>query len=213
MLSTISSTPSIDRDLKIFFLAAAGVLVFMVVFINQCKVYDLATAAFVALGLGLMARGKLLHYLAMFAVANFNRETMFLLTMVFIVYFFWRLELKRYLMAIGCQLVIFCLARALLMIRFAANPGTVMLVRPVENLQLFLASPIGSLVHWLGFGLVLWLCLRRWKITPRLLQVAFAVMMPVLLILYLVIGWAFEIRVFAEVYPVVWVICNRTVTS
>lgn len=213
MLSTISSTPSIDRDLKIFILATAGVLTFMVVFLNQCKVYDLATAAFISLGLGLMARGKLLHYLLMFVVANFNRETMFLLTMVFIVYFFWRLEWKRYLLAISCQLVSFGLVRALLMIRFADNPGAVMLVRPVENLQMFLTSPLFSLVHWAGFALVVWICLRRWMSTPRLLQMTFVVMMPALLIMYLVIGWAFEVRIFAEVYPVVWVMCNRTVTS
>ena len=76
MLCSTSSIPSSgDRDLKLFALAAAGVLVFMTLFFYKCKVYDLATAAFVSLALGLMARGKLLQYLGMFALANFNRET------------------------------------------------------------------------------------------------------------------------------------------
>lgn len=192
-------------DLQIFILAAAGVIVFLVVFFYCAHSYDLATGTFFAFALGLLARGKLVQYLAVFAMANLNRETTFLLILVFAVYFFFRLPWQKYAALIVAQLVLFLGARIWIMTMFASHPGDSVFIQPIENLQRFLEYPLASTVHWLLFALVLWLCARRWRSAPRFLQVALLVMLPVQLILYLVIGWAFEIRVFAEVFPVVWV--------
>lgn len=207
-LST-SFDPSDDPDLQIFVLAAAGVLVFMAVFIYFCHPYDLSTGMFYSLALGLLARGKLLQYLGVFALANLNRETTFLLIGVFAVFFLFRLPWRRYLLWILLQVLVFGLARAWLMSLYAGNPGTPVWIRPIENLELFARHPILSLVQWGGFALVFWLLRRRWRTTPRILQVTLAVMLPVQLVLYLVMGLAFEIRVFAEIFPAVWVMLTK----
>lgn len=185
----------------------------MVVFFNDCKIYDLATAAFFAWCLGFLARGQLGAYLGTFALANINRETTIFLVIVFLIYSLGRLDWRRYLVLGALQLGLFMATRLSIMSLFADRQGDAFLIRPLENLQLFLQSPMWSLAHWALIALVLWLCLRRWRSSHRLLQVAFLVMAPALLILYLVAGWAFEVRVFAEVFPVVWVmLCNPPVT-
>lgn len=205
MESSISSDRSDDG---IFLSAAVGVTVFMALFLLECKVYDLATGAFFAFGLGLMARGKLSEFFALFAFAAVNRETVFLLIGVFAVYFLVRYGMSCFKwvgLSVLYQAFIFLVVRVCLMIIFEGNAGVEMLVRPWANLGDFMAYPLRSLVHWGGFAVVIWMCMRRWNVQPLMLRCGFAVLMPALMLMYLVLGWAFEVRVFAEVFPVVWV--------
>jgi hypothetical protein len=200
----ISSLRS-DPDLYEFMIAVVAVIAFMFVFFLECKVYDLSTAAFFSWALGLLARGRIVQYLAVFAAANINRETSLLLAVVFAVYEFRRMSWSRYLLLMLLQLMAAGAIRYVLMAIYAGNPGMAMLVRPLENLHDFLFYPGRSVLHWAVIGVVTWLCLRRWTDQPRILQVAFLVLAPTLMVLYLMLGWAFELRVFAEIYPVVWV--------
>ena len=193
-----------ESELRRFVLAALGVLVFMILFFLEGKPYDLSTAMFFAFGLASIVRGKWSSYFALFAFASVNRETSFLLAMVFGVYQFGRVGWKGWLLPFAYQAYLFLAIRVCLLTIFAANPGVTMMIRPLENLRDFVSSPIAAIVHWFGFAIVIRICLRRWKFAPETVKVAFAVMMPALMVMYLVLGWAFEVRVFAEVFPVVW---------
>jgi hypothetical protein len=185
-----------DRE---FVLAALAVELFMVLFFLECKIYDLVTAAIFALSLGLLAREKFLAYFFVFVIGCLNRETMILMTAVYVLHFHgqpgWRAG------AIY-QLVVFVIIRIALMVHFAGAPGGAFWFRPVENIEWFMQFPWVSLVHWAALALVTWLCIRQWYRKPLLLRNAFTVLAPSLVMLYLVFGWAFEVRVFAEVYPV-----------
>ena len=195
----------LDRDLQEFILAAFAVEIFMILFYLECKVYDLSTAAFFCYCLGLMARGKLLPYMALFAVANINRETTFLLIAVFLIYYLGRMPLIRYLGLFAIQAALFVVIRLTSMTIYADNPGVDMLVRPIQNLAVFANSPAGCLLHWLGFTIVILVCLKNWRSSARILQVSFLVLAPALTIMYLILGYSFEIRVYAEIYAVVWI--------
>ena len=206
----LSSSSSRSGD-AVFLGAALAVVAFMGLFFNQSKAYDLATAAFFAFGLGLMVREKLSEYFALFAFACVNRETAFLLTMVFAIYYGIRgqgLGVRWIGLGVLYQVFIFLVVRSCVMVIFAVNDGVEMLVRPWQNVQLFLADLPASAIHWGAFAVVIWLCVRRWKAQPLMLRVAFAVLMPALTGMYLVLGYSFEVRVFAEVFPVAWVMMN-----
>ena len=62
MGSSIYLQHSNVEDLWDFIVAAAAVELFMILFFLECKVYDLSTAMFFAVSLGLLARGKLKEY-------------------------------------------------------------------------------------------------------------------------------------------------------
>jgi hypothetical protein len=192
-------------ELRRFMSAALGVMAFMVVFFYFCKVHDLATAMFFAFGLGLMARGKMDAYFALFAFASANRETSFLLAVVFAVYYLGRMGWKGYVLSMGYQVFLYGAIRLCLVTIFADHPGVTMNIRPIENMLIFLRTPVLASIHWGLFGLVVWACVRRWREHPYFVRVAFVVLLPALLGVYLVVGWPYEIRVFAEVWPVVWI--------
>ncbi len=62
------------------------------------KVYDISTVMFFALCFGLLARGKFNIYYLLFVIASINRETTFLLTLFFLVYFFNRIPRPQYIL-------------------------------------------------------------------------------------------------------------------
>ncbi len=174
----------------------------MVLFFIDCKIYDLTTALFFAVSLGLLARQKFGTYYVLFPLACFNRETTILLTIFFMIYYLKGLQQRDWIAGIVYQGLVFILIRLLLMVRFARNGGTSFLFRPVENLAEHAASPWGSLLFLAGALITIWLCARHWHTKPLLLRTAFLVLAPALAATYLLFGWAFELRVFAELYPV-----------
>ena len=194
-----------ESDLREFFIAVLAVELFMFVFFLECKVYDLSTAMFFALSLGLLARGKFKGYYLLFPVACLNRETMFLLIIFFMVYYVKRLETRDWLTGVAYQGFVFVSIRLLLMAVFADNAGVPVLFRAWENLADYIKYPWRSLLFFAGVLIIVWVCMRNWHEKPVLLRTAFVVFAPVLMVLYVLFGWAFEIRVFAEVYPVMWV--------
>ena len=175
----------------------------MLVFWWQCKVYDLSTALFMSFLLDWLARGNLVHYHAMFPLACLNRETAFFLIIIFAVYGLRRLTIASWIQGVGYQAFVFLGIRILPMLYFASSPGEQFLFRPVENLQMYIDAPVQGALYLLGTLFVLWTCLRKWYRLPALLRTAFLIMAPSLAILYLLVGYTFEIRVFAEIYPVI----------
>lgn len=183
--------------------ASLAFMVFMVLFIRNAKPYDIPTAAFFALGLGLMQHGRLKAFYWMYPLACLNRETTFLLTLVYAIHFWGRLNWRDYVWGLALQALTFAAVYGGLTWYFRGMPGSGFMWRPLENLRLFAADPMRTAIHALGFGVAIWLSLRGWDRKPPLLRTAFVTLMPTLMVLYLCLGWSFEIRVFAEVYPVV----------
>jgi hypothetical protein len=196
------------EDLRDFIVAAAAVELFMILFFLECKVYDLATALLFAASLGLLARGKLTAYFVLFPFACLNRETSFLLTAVFAVYFYSRLSFRDWSIGVGCKVLAFVIIRLCLMFAFANNAGVPFLFRLQENIADHLQYPGRSLLFLAGVLITVWLCARHWHAKPLLLQTAFLVLAPALMVMYLLFGWAFELRVFAELYPLAVVLAT-----
>jgi hypothetical protein len=192
-----------DRDIREFLLAALAVEIFMLVFFWECKVYDLSTAMFTAFLLGWLARGQLGLYHGIFPFACINRETAFLLIIIFAVYSVGRLTVFSWIKGVAYQALVYLAIRIFLVLHFAGSTGEPFWFRPADNLQMYIDAPLQSIIYLAGMVLVLWVCLRRWKQQPALLRTAFLVMAPSLAILYMFFGFTFEIRAFAEVYPVI----------
>jgi hypothetical protein len=192
------------NDVRIRNAALLGAIAFLILFFWECKIYDLSSAMFTAFGLGLISRGKLDHYFAVFALASLNRETAFLLAIIFAVYCFGKIGRKGWFLSVGFQAYLFLAIRLCVAVIVAGNAGSIAWIRPLENLHLFIDAPVMAIVHWLAFAWLVWFYFRRWDFMPRMIKISFAVMMPALIALYLVSGYAFEIRAFVEAFPVVW---------
>lgn len=192
-----------SADLQVFAVACLASLGFMLVFSLYAKVYDLSTAAFFALGLGWMARGKLAALYGAFPLMCLNRESVALLTLVFAVYFLGKLSWGGWMRGMAWQASVFVIVRLGLMWLYRGNAGADVLFRLHENLEMFTFYPPLTVLHWAGFAWICWRVSRSWKLAHPLLRTAWLVLFPILLAEYLVVGFAFEVRVFAEVWGVV----------
>jgi hypothetical protein len=191
--------------------AIVGLLPLMATFSQQ--MYDFATLFFFTLELGLLARRQWKWFLAIFPLACLNRETTFLLSLVFAVHYYPLVERRFLIKMLAAQGLIFVALRAPLLWLFKDNPGNAVEVfLPVQLYvlrQIFAFSAIGLLALLFvvcGVG-ILALMLYRWNDKPPFLREAALVTVPLLVVSYLVFGLPFEIRVFYEGYPVVFLLC------
>lgn len=182
-------------------IALAGLLPLM---LRINHIYDVGTLALTTAALGAMARGRWALYLALFAVSCLNRETTFLLLLLFVAHF--GIPSSEMASLARAQLVIYAAIRALLLWRFSTNPGAAfeihlqeqgtLMLTYLETTLLFLIIAIGVLARMR--------C--NWPGKPILLRRAALLWLPALGALYLVFGYPFEFRVFFEAYPVVFLL-------
>ncbi len=204
MASNTCLQHSDERDLQEFILAVIAVEIFMAVFFIECKVYDLSTAAIFAFSLGFLVRGKFGPFYLLYPVGCMNRETMFLLSLFFAVEYFWKLEAGRYLFGLAYQGTVFVAFRLMITQLYAGNPGQTIYFQPVDILSRYGQHPVSTLVLLLLVLVTWFLVARHWREKPAFLRTALVVILPLQVILHLTLGAPYEIRVFAESFPVVW---------
>jgi hypothetical protein len=71
-----------------------------------------------------------------------------------------------------------------------------------QNLRAHAERPMETMVTLFILFIIPYFAFRNWKAKPYLLRVAFIILHPAFVILYLLCGQAFEFRVFGELYPV-----------
>lgn len=171
--------------------------------LGEMHVYDLATIMFFALGLALLAQKNFRTYYLIFLLATLNRETSFLLTLIFMVYGIQEMSPRAWLLGVLYQVLSWFGVRSVLEFTLVSVPGdpfwwTFPKV-PVTHLENYGKTLV--LLSILIF--ILFLVLRKWGQKPQFLRLAFLVLFPIQVVLYILVGSPFEIRVFAESLPVV----------
>lgn len=172
------------------------------------KVYDVPTVMFFAWSLGLLARGMFNLYYLVFAIASINRETTFLLAFFFAIYFFQRMPWRQYIFGLVYQGIAYMTIKLSIMAYYADVPGEAAQWRPLEVIAGYVDEPeLFAVFFFLFFCAFVLAALYRWSEKPLFLRVAFLAMFPVLLILHILLGYAYEIRVFVEALPVLLLMC------
>lgn len=195
---------STDRDLRDFIIAVMAVEVFLAVFFIENKVYDLSTAMIFAFSLGMLARGKFGGFYMLYPVGCLNRETMFLLSLFFAAHYFWKMEVIRYSLGLAYQGSVFFGFRMMIMKIFEGNPGQTVYFQAWTVVERYLQHPLTSLGLAVLVAATWFFVARRWREKPAFLRSALVVLLPLQVFLHLALGAPYEIRVFAEIFPVLW---------
>lgn len=190
-------------ELRVSLIAFTGVEIFMQAFFLNAKPYDLSTAMFFAFCLGFLARNNFKAFYGLFLMGCLNRETMFLLTIFFAIWFLKKMNIDSWILGMGFQSSIFVGVRLMLMKIFEENPGTAFHFNPWKLLSDYWQYSAWTLSMLAVLGLVCWLIALHWKRKPAFLRCALVIIFPLLMVLHILFGWAFEIRVFAELSSVV----------
>jgi hypothetical protein len=173
--------------------------------------YDFPTLFLFTLGLGLMVRRKWRIYLCVFFLACLNKETMILLTLIFVVNFFYDREMSKSLFTrlIIIQLAIFASVKLGLFLIFRGNPGTFVEFHLLDHNLRLLSTPyaLSTAMAWLVLALLIF---YKWQYKPSFLKCAAWIIAP-LLLLTLFLGYLDELRDYYEFYPIALLLLSHTV--
>jgi hypothetical protein len=183
--------------------------IFIILFQRYLKPYDLLTAAFFTLAIGLLAQRRLKEYLFVFFLSSLNRETTILLLPIFMILYWDWFSPKIYALYIVLQVAIFSVIQIGLHYLFRESSGDPLRFAPLDNINSMIINYRLLIISFLFVFAIGMLIQRNWRHSPGFLKTSFLVLMPALFILYICCGYAFEYRVFAEVYPIVALLAVR----
>lgn len=167
-------------------------------------IYDLATACLFTMGLYYIYQYDFHRFIFVFVLACLNKETAILLVLLWFI----RLNGLKW-RGFFHQLVysyapawFYLLISMQIRLYFHDNPGSTLWLEPLQNLQRFTADPARTALHLAATLLILGFVFRGWNHKPLFLRLAFVVFAPLLFAAYIVMGQAYEVRIFWELYPV-----------
>lgn len=174
------------------------------------RVYDIMTALLITLSFAFLAREQYHRLLLLVPILCINRETAFLVPLVFIVWGWSRIERKAYMLMLSYMAVTFGTIQAGLRIIYAESPLWTEFFQLWNNIQRYIDAPLLTTIFSAVIALICWRVVQSWRNQHPFLQVTFLTTVPLLFVFYLVAGVSFETRVFAEVFSVIWVMILPT---
>lgn len=189
-------------------IAFIGSMIYFIIFLQSPKIYDLATGAFFALCYGLLARGRIGLYLLVFPFMTLNRETSFLMILLFAGYFEGRINRRLWISTLLLQVFMYIVIRGAVTMYFWDAPGELFYFRPMQVIEGYLSDSFRLSLFSLIIGFFLYMAFSGWDRKPGFPRSALLLLSPVLLALHIVFGYAFEIRVFAEIHPILLILIS-----
>lgn len=177
-------------------------------------IYDLPNLFLTTLGLYCIASNWKLRYYLVFALAILNKETAVVLIVPALL-LDWQLprpSLSKILAGAFTQLGIFLAIRLPVTYRYRDNPGGAMEYHLLDHLDVWANYPLIGIISVLAAGGMLWLIFSGWRKKPAVVVLG---VLPGLglLVLFVVSGIPFEVRVFYEVYSAGYLCILATLTA
>lgn len=177
-------------------------------------IYDLPNLFLTTLGLYCIAASWKIRYYLVFALAILNKETaaVLILPALLLDWHLPRPSLSKIVTGILIQLIIFFAIRVPVNQLYRDNPGGAMEYHLLDHLDVWVNYPLIGVISVLVAIGMLWLIFRGWRKKPA---VAVLGVLPGLglLVLFVVSGIPFEVRVFYEVYSAGYLCILATLTA
>ena len=157
------------------------------------KTYDIPTAFFFTLIIHLWMEKKYLLSIPVFILSCLNRETTAILIPVFIV-------LHRNALVAVAYSVSWGFVKFIMVIAFGDSGGRTVYIRPLNNIISYISNPYWSIILIATTAILLILFLMNKPKTFNYILLLF----PILLGMHVIAGAPFEIRVFAEIMPILF---------
>ena len=176
-------------------------------------IYDFSTLFLFTFSLALMAQKKWVTFLIVYTLACFNKETTILLTMLFVIYFYFipmtRLDKLPFVKILSAQIVIYLVVRAMLNYFFFDNPGR-FLLDPIDILTKHNLSMSPYTIEAVIYLFIALMVLYKWGDKPIFLKCGLWILLP-LVSLGLFFGFLDELRDYYEAYPIVLLLMAHTI--
>ncbi len=171
----------------------------------QRHIYDLATLFLFCLSFVFLYENNFGAYLISFTLACLSKETALLFIPFFAIHFR-KLPKLYYFTLLTVQGVIYAAIRLAVMWQFRNNPGSIIELHFRDQISAYPAHPIQTIIFALFIFSLIALVVYRWKEKPAFLREATLSMAVPILVLYIFFGMPYELRVFLEVYPILYLL-------
>lgn len=171
-------------------------------------IYDFPALFLFTAGLVLLAQERWTLFYPLFVLGCVNKETMFLLWVLFLVWFRKRMPTPTFLFHLVAQALLFAVVRIAIMYAFADNPGDSLPFQLYPNLHVALRGY--SLTTLLYLTLFIWLVAYDFRHKHPFLTTALLLTIPFgLLVLFS--GVLTELRAAYELFPVLFLLVLHTI--
>jgi hypothetical protein len=177
------------------------------------QIYDFSTLCFFTWCLVFMAERRWQAFAIAFVFACLNKESSILLTLVYVVYAARTSTGLSRNEAVGLfayQLAVFALVRAAVVYTFRDNPGDTVEVHLFGHNQFVLLNPAEMSKRLLLLIAAAIAGAWGWSEKPPFLRLAFAVLVPALVVIGVTVGMLDEIRAYYELYAVIVLMAAHT---
>jgi len=175
-------------------------------------IYDFGILFLFTLGLALLAHGRFKWFVVLFPFICLAKETAVLLTIFFAIFYVRRLNWRTYLSTLFFQGFIYVTIKVALTFTFRDNPGGNIAYHVSEWLLALSISPVLLISFYGVLGIVIAiLVVFYWKDKPLFLRYSVVVIVPILIFLHAIFGIPYELRVFYEVFPALYLLSIFTI--
>lgn len=171
-----------------------------------CKPYDIMTVFLMTLSYLFIWKQKHLYLVLLFPILCLNRETAFLIIVLCAVWFWRKMKLSEWMMMLLYQITVFSITQTLIHAHYRNYPGYDFHLQLTDNLTIFIQSPVLTIATIVGISILLGIIVGNWKRRSSFLKWSFLILFPLQFVLYLLFGNGYELRVFAEVYPILFLL-------
>lgn len=177
--------------------APVGLLPFL---IYQRHIYDFPTLFFFTLALYFLARNKLGIYILIFTITTLTKETSLFLFIFFLLQFR-NIGTKKIIFWSTIQILIYAALRFATIYLFRNNPGGLLESHLYDHFNIYRLYPELAVVLFLLLFTIAGIAVLQTQDKTNFLRNSFIAIGGPTLVLYLVAGMPFEMRIFLEAYP------------
>ncbi len=197
-----------SKNIRIFsLLSPLGLIPFL---IEQRHVYDFPTLFLFVLALYFLAKNDCIKYLFVFTLATCSKETSLFLVLFFVLQYR-TIERKKFIYLTASQVGIYAVIRWFTIELFRNNPGSLAEFHLSEHFHAYLQSPLSACLLFGAIVGIIWIGIIRIPPEHKFLRNALISSGGPTLLSYFLFGVPFEIRIFLETYPAIFLIFSLQV--
>ena len=174
---------------------------------EQRHIYDFPTLFLFSLALWLLAKENFGTYLFIFFLATLSKETSFFLILFFLLHFR-KIERRYFLSLVFAQLAIYTFVRFTLIMLFSQNPGGLVEFHLHEHMEAYLQNPVKTIILMLTILGIIGISMIDKSEKTRFARDALLAIGAPTLALYFFFGVPFEVRIFLEAYPAMFLMIS-----
>lgn len=206
-LAEIFLSPQYSRPFSL--LAPVGLVPFV---LWQRHIYDFPTLFLFTLALYFLAKRDFGKYLLTFVLATLSKETSLFLTLFFAIQFR-KMERRSFLFLVSTQAFVYILIRLALIALFRNNPGSILEFHAYDQLEAILQYPLNATMVLGAIISIIWFGMVYPQDKCNFVRNSLFVTGGPTLLLYFFFGMPFEVRVFLEVYPSIFLMTSLMAIS